>query len=162
MSYNFSGRIETIKEVFSSQKWPGSDWQNIFSWEYWTDRNITSDSPYYLVTLVLVLLTIVGILLWRRQAKLLHQIAPIYDKVINSLTNAIVFIVVMTISYLFFRYQEIDNLSSRLVVLASIAVALVYLVYAAYIQLRVIPSKRQEYLEKERFFRYLPKKKEKK
>ena len=85
MTYNFSGRIETIKEVLATQGLPKSDWQNVFNWDYWTEAQLSSFSPYYLFTLTLIFLVLLVLWWWRRSVKILHQIAPVYEKVLGAL-----------------------------------------------------------------------------
>jgi len=157
----FTSRLATISNFLATQRFTPSDLKNLFSWNYWTEANIPSTSPDYLPTVLVLIIFCAGMLFWRRQLKIRQQIAPVYDSSINQLANIVVFLVIVAISYLFFRSQAINYLSSRLVILTTLAVAIVWLGYVIYYQWRITPVMHREYLERERFFRYIPKKKEK-
>src|SRR3989344_2114694 len=157
----FSSRFATLDQYFSSQQFNFQDLKNIFHWSYWTEVGIPPQTPYSLATLIVVVVLIVGLVFWRRRLKAAQLQVPIFESSINQLANIIAFIIVMAISYAFFRSQQITYLSSRLVVLGSLLIILVWTGWVAFYVFRVAPPKRREYLEKERFFRYIPKKKEK-
>lgn len=154
-------RLATVSHTLHTQQLPGRDLANLFSSGYWTEQLIPASSPYYLVTisLLIVSLIILGLTAWRYR-RLNYQV-PVYDWLINQLINLIIFIIVVSVSYLFFRTQEIQYLSSRLVVLAATLVGLVWLGIILVHRWRSIPAATQQHLEKERFFRYLPKKRTK-
>lgn len=160
MSLNITGRLETIKDYLGTQKFPGRDWLNIFSWKFWSEPYLTDSSPYYLFMIFFVAILVALIIWWRSRVKIAQTVAPIYQGVLNALSNLIAFVLTMSVTYYFFRSQEIANLSSRLVVLMTILVSLCYVGYAIVMQFKILPAKRLQYLEKERYFRYLPKKKE--
>lgn len=157
----FSSRFATIDQYFSTQHFIIGELKNVFSWSYWTEAGLPSQTPYSLASLLFVAVLIVGLVLWRRRIKAAQTNVPIFETPINQLANIISFIVIMTFSYGFFRAQAIAYLSSRLVVLASLIVIIVWLGWVVFYMLRVAPAKSRDYLERERFFRYIPKKKEK-
>ncbi|MDO8650068.1 MAG: hypothetical protein Q7K33_02035, partial [Candidatus Berkelbacteria bacterium] len=150
----FSSRFATLGDYFSSQQFVWSDFKNLFHWSYWTEDGLQSQTPYSLSTLIVVVVLIIGFVFWRRRLKAAQLQVPIFEGSINQLANIIAFIIVMAISYSFFRSQQIAYLSSRLVVLGSLLVILVWTGWVAFYVFRVAPPKRREYLEKERFFRY--------
>ena len=157
----FTSRFATLGDYFSSQQFVWSDFKNLFNWSYWTESGLPPQTPYSLTALIVVVVLIVGLVFWRRRLKAAQLQVPIFEGSINQLANIIAFIIVMAISYAFFRSQQIAYLSSRLVVLGSLLVILVWTGWVALYVFRIAPPKRREYLEKERFFRYIPKKKEK-
>ncbi|MEK9167649.1 MAG: hypothetical protein AAB613_02825 [Patescibacteria group bacterium] len=155
----FTSRLATLSDYFSSQQFVWSDLRNLFNWNYWTEAGLPPQTSYSLATLIFVLALTVLLVFWRRRLKAAQQYVPIFEGSINQLANIVAFIIVMAISYSFFRSQQIAYLSSRLVVLGSLLVILVWTGWVAFYVFRVAPPKRREYLEKERFFRYIPKKK---
>lgn len=157
----FLERWTTIVGFWGSQALPVFDWRLIFSWDFWTETNLSGQSPYYLAGAVIVAAAIGLLLLWRAILVRRHRQTPVYDWPINHLTNLIVFIVLGLVSYWFFRSQEISYLSSRLVVLSIIAISICWLALIAWRVVRTIPREAERYLERERFIRYIPKRKKK-
>lgn len=158
----FLTRFTTIHEFMATQHWPSiGDWRQIFSWSFWNESYISATSPYYLLASVFLIVFVLGLLVWRWQLKKAHRVTPIFIGPLNQLLNLIIFIIIISISYLFFRTQQINYLSSRLVVLLSLVITVVWLGWILYYVVGQTPRQRSQYLEKERFFRYLPKKKEK-
>lgn len=157
----FTSRLSTLKDFFSTQKLPGADSKNLFSWDFWTESNLESGSPYYLFIAAFVILVCVALIWWRRQLKKENQEAPVYEGVINQLANIIAFIIIVGLSYIFFRSQQIAYVSSRLVILASIIIVVIWSGWVMFVIKRQLAAKRLQHLEKDRYFRYLPKKKQK-
>ncbi len=157
----FTNRFATIGDYLDNQHFAWADLKNLFSWSYWSETGLSPTTSYGLATLLVIVALVIGLVFWRRRLKTAQVSVPIYDGPINQIANIVTFIIVMAVSYAFFRSQAIAYLSSRLVVLASLIVILVWLGWVAFYQLRVAPAKRREYLERERFFRYIPKGKEK-
>lgn len=157
----FSTRFETIANFFSYQEFPTTWWAGVFSWTYWTDNFLPASSPYTLFFLVVTAATIAGLLTWQKKLKKLRAEMPVnaYELPINHIPSIITLIVVMAISYLFFRSQQIAYFSSRLTILITVAIVIIWTGYLINHLRRRALSERQQYLEKERFFRYLPKKK---
>lgn len=161
MSNFFSSRFATLGNYFETQRFAWADLKNLFSWSYWSETGLSPQTSYGLVSFLLVIALIVGLVFWRRRLKVAQTIAPIYEAPINQLANIVAFIIIMTISYAFFRSQAITYLSSRLVILASLVVIAIWIGWVVFYSSRVAPAKRRDYLERERFFRYIPKSKEK-
>lgn len=161
MSNFFTSRFATIGNYLDTQRFAWADLKNLFSWSYWSETGLSSQTSYGLATLLFVIALTVGLVFWRRRLKLAQASVPIYEAPINQLANIVAFIIIMAISYAFFRSQAIAYLSSRLVILASLVVIIVWIGWVAFYQRRVAPAKRRNYLERERFFRYIPKSKEK-
>lgn len=157
----FTSRFTTIGSYLDTQRFAGADLKKLFSWSYWSETGLSPQTPYGLATLILVIVLVVGLIIWRRRLKNAQASVPIYDPVINQLANIITFVIIMAISYAFFRTQVIAYLSSRWVILVSLIIVLAWLGWVAYQLGRIIPSKRRDYLERERFFRYIPIKKAK-
>jgi hypothetical protein len=154
----FTSRFQTIEDFFSTQKFPTSDWKNIISWDYWTESGLPSSSAYTAVSLAGVVLCIALILFWRAHLKRAHKTAPVYEFEIQQLSSIVTFVVIMSLSYWFFRAQQVAFASSRLVLLATGLTVVVWLAVVIVHLKRNTPKMRTSYLEKERFFRYLPKK----
>lgn len=157
-----TNRFTTIQNYFSTQQLPGADLKRLYSWEFWVEAYIEPNSAYLAITLLLLGLALIGLLLWRSSLKKAHRRVPVYSTPISALTNLVFFVVIMTIGYLFFRYQSLAYASSRLVVLATTFVSLGWLGWIFWQIKRTVPSAEASYLERERFFRYLPKKQGKK
>lgn len=155
----FTGRLATIGDFLQTQHFAFGDLKNIFSWSYWTEADIPTSSPYLLLSLVTVIIAVAWLIYWRRRIKVTQEIAPVYEQIINQLANIIAFIIIIGISYIFFRSQAIAYLSSRLVILVALIVIIGWLSWIIYYQLRITPAKSRDYLERERFFRYIPKSK---
>ena len=155
----FSSRFETIRSYFQTQHFVWADLRNVFSWDYWSESPLLPETPYFFVSWAAIIVVIIALIFWRRRLKAAQTVAPIYDGSINQLANIISFIIIMAVSYSFFRAQAIAYLSSRLVVLASVAIVFGWLGWVIFYLTRRAPAKRRAYLERERYFRYIPKKK---
>jgi len=155
----FTSRFTTIKNIFNSQDWPTTDLRNLFSWGYWTDSTPNPISAYYLSTVLLLGVIVVGLVGWRTIMKKRQGQTEAYQWPINQTSSLAIFIIAMTATYLFFRTQSIAYLSSQLVVLLSVLIGLVWLGLIAYHFWWLSPHKAAQQLEEERFFRYIPKKK---
>lgn len=158
MSTFFTNRFTTIEQWFSGQKLPGADTQRLFSWSFWVESNISPTSEYLAATLGLVLVTVILLIAWRLALQRAHRRVPVYSTPIALLTNLIVFLIIITAAYTFFRSQELAYASSRFIVLSTIILSLAWLGWITWQIKQTVPSARASYLEKERFFRYLPKK----
>ncbi len=132
---------------------------NLFSWEFWTEANIDPESEYTAIVLMFAITLIAGLILWRRILKKRNTDIPVYDWPVNQLSSIITLLIIMVPSYWFFRAQQLSYLSSRLVVLITFLVVLGWIGWVVFYLVRQAPAKREAYLEKERFFRYLPKSK---
>jgi len=152
-----SDRFQTIKDFLSSQHFVWQDLSLLLSWSYWTESFLPEHSPSFLAGCLFILAAIIVLIIWRVRLKRAHKLTPVYDVPINQLPSLILLIIIMTVSYIFFRVQAISYLSSRLVILITVIVCLGWLIYLIYFARRIAPSKRRYYLERERFFRYLPK-----
>ncbi len=152
----FTSRFETIKLFLESQKIPTQDWKNIFSFDFWR-YPASTDSPYYLFSLVVGILTLLGLEAWRRRVKRLHKMTPVYSVALNHITNLFYFILIIGLGYVFFVSQGIAYLSSRLFLFSVIVVSLAWIAWILVHLRRTLPMRRRSYLERERFFRYLPK-----
>ena len=161
MTEFFTARFETIKDFFVTQKLPVNFWRSLFSWDYWTDSALQAKSPYFTSAIGLVVITIVVLLVWRARLKKRQVQTPIYDRPLQQLLNIIFFVSIMAASYWFFRSQEINYLSRRLVILATLLITLIWIGWVWFDLKKRLPGERRRYLEKERFFRYLPKKRKK-
>ncbi|MEX1051924.1 MAG: hypothetical protein WEC83_00875 [Patescibacteria group bacterium] len=159
MSDFFTSRFQTISDYFGSQSFSLGNFGNLFSWDFWTEANIDPSSQYTAATLLLTIAIIAGLIIWRRILKKRHATTPVYDWPINQLTNMIALLVIITPSYWFFRSQQLAYLSSRLVVLTTLLITMGWLGWVIFRLIRTVPGNRAAYLEKERFFRYLPKSK---
>lgn len=160
MKQFFLTRIETIRDLVSSQSLPTlDDLRRLFGWGFWSEPRIAPQSAFILPAIGLLILVVIVLWSWRLRLKRADKNLPVYAWPINQLANLIVFILVVSFSYWFFRYQGIAYLSSRLVILGALIFFLLWLGLIVGYFFRVIPTKRQLYLEKERFFRYLPKSK---
>ncbi|MCR4277558.1 MAG: hypothetical protein NUV80_05895 [Candidatus Berkelbacteria bacterium] len=157
----FTSRFATIGNYLDTQHFAWADLKNLFSWSYWNETGLLPQTPYSLATLICVVVLVALLVFWRKRIKVAQTKVPIYESSINQLANIIAFVLIMSVSYLFFRSQQIAYLSSRLVVLASLVIILVWTGWVAFYVFRTAPAKSREYLERERFFRYIPKKKEK-
>jgi|SRR3989344_7616192 len=157
----FTSRLATISNYLETQHFAWNDLKNIFSWSYWSEANLPAQTPYGLASLLVILVLLIGLIFWRRRLKIAQVAIPLYDSPINQLANIIAFIIIMAISYAFFRIQVIAYLSSRWVILASLAIVLVWIGWVIYHLVRALPPKRRDYLERERFFRYIPNSKSK-
>ena len=157
----FNSRFATLEQFWSTQQFDLNDLKNIFRWDYWTEANLLPQTPYSLASLLVILALVIGLFLWRRRLKIAEASVPIYAGPINQMANIIAFIIIVGASYAFFRSQAITYLSSRLVVLASLIIILGWIGWVIFYLVRLAPAKRRNYLEQERFFRYIPKSKPK-
>jgi len=158
----FTDRWITIVEFAKTQQLPKPrDLTSIFELGYWAEQPLSSSSPYYLVTGAIIFLGVAGLYYWRSRLQKAQQQIPVYEFALNQLSNILVFVVVISLSYWFFRSQEIDYLSSRLVIFFSLLIAIIWVAVVVFHLWRHLPSKKDRYLEQQRFFRYIPKKKKK-
>ncbi len=152
----FISRFQTIQDFLQTQRFPLADWQNLGSWDFWTGGPLDSFSPYYAFGLGLFLVTLIALEVWRRHLKKVHQTTPIYGEALIQISNLFYFILLLVPAYWFFRVQQLSYLSSRLLLGSIVLAAIVWLAWIAFVIAHRLPTKRQSYLEKERFFRYLP------
>jgi hypothetical protein len=153
----FLSRFTTVNNYFHTQHFPSTDWKNIFHWSYWTESYLPPTTIYSLLTIIVGIIVCAALLTWRSFLKKKQRQTPVYDGPIDQLSNIVFFIIITLLTYAFFRNQSVAYLSSRLVVLGIIAVTLIWLGVVVYQLWKKIPAKQAAYLEKERFFRYLPK-----
>lgn len=151
-----TSRLTTIQTFLSTQSFPTRDWLRIFSWSYWIEGPLGSFTPYYAFGFVFWVLLLVALEVWRRRLKKLHHATPVYGTPLIQISNLFYFLLLMVPTYWFFRVQLISYLSSRLVLGLTILIAIGWFVWIIVILKRRLPLQRQSYLEKERFFRYLP------
>src|SRR5687768_4503016 len=104
----FTSRFQTIAKFLKTQSIPTADWLNIFRWSFWQEPGLTSNSTYALFSVVVVALVIASLVIWRWRLNHFHQLTPVYGQPRNQLANLIAFLIIMTISYGFFRAQEIE------------------------------------------------------
>lgn len=154
----FTSRFQTIKDYLATQDIPGTDWLDIFTWQYWIEPNLASNSRYAAFGIALVIAICAVLLTWRRQLKENHKQSPVYHFELQQIANLVTFIIVTTVSYLFFRTQQLAYGSSRVFILICVLTSLVWIILIFIHLKRVTARRRLSYLEKERFFRYLPKK----
>lgn len=155
----FTSRFQTISDYLATQSFSLRNFGNVFSWDFWTESGIDPTSQYTAVLLILVIFLVFGLIIWRKIFKKRQAETPVYDWPINQLANIIALVVIMAPSYWFFRSQQLAYLSSRLVILITTLITLGWLGWVVFYLVRTVPTKRVTYLEKERFFRYLPKSK---
>lgn len=151
-----NSRWQTIETFLATQQFPTTDWANILSWKYWISGPLDSFTPYYTFGFTIWLLALIALEMWRRILKKRHQATPIYGTPLGQISNLFYFVLIMIPAYWFFRLQQIDYLSSRLVLGSTVLIAIGWLVWIIIIVKRRLPLQRRSYLEKERFFRYLP------
>lgn len=154
----FTNRFQTIKDYFVTQQFPTTVWKNVFSWEYWTESGLPSSSAYSAFSATVLVIGIIFLFFWRFRLTRAQKTTPVFDFEIQQIANVVTFVIIMSLSYAFFRSQQIAFASSRLVVLISLLVTVGWIVVILVHIRRVTPKMRASYLEKERFFRYLPKK----
>lgn len=160
MTNAISSRFTTIKDFLATQHWPtATDWRQLVSADYWNSSVVSNGSPFFLLTAVVIGLVVIGLIIWLLRLRQLQKSLPIYEKPINQLPTLIIFVAVVSLLYAFFLAQGLQYLSSRLVMLGLFLVTLGWGGFLVVYTLKIIPVKKREYLEKERFFRYLPKKK---
>lgn len=152
----FTSRWQTIETFLATQSFPTKDWGRIFSWDYWTAGPLDSYTPYYTFGFGLFLAALIALEVWRRRLKKRHETTPVYQTQLIQISNIFYFILLIVPLYWFFRVQNISYLSSRLVLGGALLVALLWLAWVLWTMKRIIPTKTRSYLEKERFFRYLP------
>ncbi|OGD63099.1 hypothetical protein A3A71_03910 [Candidatus Berkelbacteria bacterium RIFCSPLOWO2_01_FULL_50_28] len=162
MTEFFTSRFATIDNYFQTQHFWDTGWKNLFSWSFWSEGAPSPDSQYYLFTAILLVLSVGLLIFWRVRIKKAHKITPVFQLPLAQLANIIAFVIIIGITYYFFRSQGIVYLSSRLVVLLSLIVAALWLGWVAIYLKRVAPRKQSQYLEQERFFRYIPSKRKNK
>lgn len=156
MNEFFTSRLTTIENFLTTQTFPTKDWLNLFSWDYWTAGPLESFTPYYTFGFGLWLVTLIVLEVWRRKLKKRHQATPVYGTPLIQISNLFYFLLLMVLAYWFFRVQQIDYFSSRLVLGATVLIGLCWLAWILFIIKRRLPLQQQSYLERERFFRYLP------
>ncbi len=152
----FTSRWQTITTFFETQSFPTNDWARLGSWSYWTGGPLDSQTPYYAFGLAVFLISLIALEVWRRRLKKAHQATPVYTVPLVQISNVFYFLLLMVPSYWFFRIQSISYLSSRLVLGAAFIIALAWVIWIIIVVKRRLPQEQVSYLEKERFFRYLP------
>ncbi|MEX2012179.1 MAG: hypothetical protein WD544_00560 [Patescibacteria group bacterium] len=155
----FTSRFQTITDYFSAQSFAIKNVGQYFSGDFWTESGLPAHSQYTALSLIIIAAVITGLIIWRRILKKRHAVTPVHSWSLNQLTNVIIFVVMVTLSYWFFRSQSLAYLSSRTVILLGIITVLLWIAWVIFRIIRTESSNRVAYLEKERFFRYLPKSK---
>ena len=152
----YLSRIATLVYFWQTQNFALSDLKNLFTWGYWTETGLDPFSADYIFAITGLVIFLVLLVIWRAKVKKQELIAPVHQAAINQISNVIVFVIVIAVSYIFFRTESISYLSSRLVLLVAGVVVAGWLGWTGYYQTRIAPVKAREYLERERFFRYIP------
>ncbi|MEK7548650.1 MAG: hypothetical protein AAB499_01995 [Patescibacteria group bacterium] len=145
-----------MSDFFRNQSWPRINLAKLLDGDFWLRPVNLIAAEYFLFYFFAVLIIIVALAVMLSTVKRRHRQVPVYGRVINHLANQIVFVAVVALSYWFFLVQGINYLSSWLVALAGLMILAVWLVYLGYLWRRRLPKERELYLEKEKFFRYLP------
>jgi len=155
----FTSRFITLESFFETQQFPTTDWKNLFTADYWTSGPLASTSPYYLFGWILALIALVALEVWRRRLKKAQTVTPVYSWPLNQISNLFYYLLILLLGYWFFRTQQLAYLSSRLMLGAILLGGLIWLIWIWVYMKRRIPQLLQSHLERERFFRYLPKNK---
>ena len=155
----FTTRFQTITDYFSTQTFSFKKFPDLFNWNFWTEAYIGPSSEYTMMVLLFTFLIIAGLIFWRILIKKRQLEAPVYEWEMNQIINIIIFIIIIDFSYIFFRTQQLPHLSSRLVVLTSLIVTALWTIWISIRLKKKAKNERVTYLEKERFSRYIPKKK---
>lgn len=151
--------LENIKTWFGTQHLPNKEQlQDMTTWKFWRPTGLPAESQSYALIIGLAALAVVLLIIWAVALSRRDKTIPIYKPIINEVINLIVFIVFTGGAALFFRTQQIQYLSGRLMTLVIFLFSLGWLIRLAWLMRRVYPEKAKEHLEKERFLRYLPKK----
>ncbi len=154
-------RFNTITNSFQGQLLPnGVFWRSLFSWDFWMGNSIVDFSAYSLFIIIIFVIFIVGMLVWRWRLIRLNKINNFYDSPIYQVTFLTIFFFVTVLIYAFCSLQALPTISSPFVLMGILLVTIIWLMAIIVYTLRVIPQKRRAQLEKERFLRYIPKKKE--
>lgn len=146
-----------LSNFFEGQNFPTADWANLLKWSYWTESFIGPTSPYTLFAIGLVFAYALLVILLGIKLNRLNSKTPIYGWIRSHLYNSLLFVVVSSTFYWFFRSLEIAYLSSRISMLVIILTLVAWLLYVLIVARRRLSRERSRYLERERFFRYLPK-----
>ncbi len=155
-----SSRLTTVKDFLATQHRPTlAQLKNLVSWNYYTQNPVPSESPLILLTAIIIIVIVAVIIGWWLRVRQLQKTAPIYNTLLDQLPTLLIFIVAVSIFYAFCWAQSVQYLSSRLVLLSAGLITLGWIFYLVIYCFRVLPVKKRDHLEKERFFRYLPKKK---
>lgn len=145
-----------MTDFFSNQNWPRFNLSKLTDGDFWLEPvNLVSGQFllfYLLVVLIITAPSVAALIIAKRR----HRQSSIYGRVINHLSNQIVFAVMVGLSYWFFLVQGISYLSSWLVAGVGLLIFIGWLIYLGYLWRRRLPQERELYLEKEKFFRYLP------
>lgn len=155
----FSARLNTIKDFLATQHWPtAAQLKNLVSWSYYTQTPV-AESSLLLLTTIIIVLAAAAIFGWWWRVRQLQKVTPIYGTLLDQLPTLLIFIVVASLFYGFCWSQSVQYLSSYWVLLVTFLITFGWAAYLAIYSFRVLPAKKRQQLEKERFFRYLPKKK---
>jgi len=151
-----------ITDFLKTQSFPSAtEWKNLVSWEYWSNSYPPATSEFYLFVGFAIYFSIIALIVWVIILKRKNKVIPVYEGLISHLINIIVMMAIIFPAYYFFRIQQIAYLSSQLVMLGTIFVIVVWFAWIFKIIYLEIPQKRRVHLEKQRFFRYLPKSRKK-
>ena len=140
--------LKATGSFLQDQQFPSSlFWKSLFTSGYWSS-NASANPPTY------------ALFVWGSVLTTMNKRAPIYRSLIVQIWSILIFLTMGVLIYNFSYQQGVPYFSSRLLILIIAVMSLVWAGILIYIQSRIIPVKKQAHLEKERFFRYLPKKKE--
>jgi hypothetical protein len=89
-----------------------------------------------------------------------NKLIPIYHMIIVQIWSVLIFLTAGVLLYNFSYQQGVAYFSNRILILIIIVFTVLWIGLIIFFQKRLIPKQRQAHLEKEHFFRYLPKKKE--
>lgn len=155
--------LHTLQAFFHSQVFPPLVfWKVITTWDYWTNPAIINPPRYQLFFILCYIIVIYGLFLWQFILKRNPEKSEINQPIISNIWGIVLFITVLEIVYNFSYAEGIVYFSSRLMILAMAIIVICWIGALIYVLLRVLPKKYQSKLEKERFVKYLPKKKAKK
>jgi hypothetical protein len=140
--------------------WP--DFAKLAKLDYLTDSAVSVSSPLnallgYFFLLMILSGLVINLLLTKRQKKY-----PIYSRIKGHINNLTLWLGIIGIFLVLARFQAIYLLSNRILMLLLLLITFIWSAWIIYYSIRYLPKIKKEYIKRQEYQRYLPKKKVKK
>ncbi len=126
------------------------DFGKLFQKEYLLEINPDANGLYKYLTIVFGLMIILSVVLF------LKKPAEVYKKLYGKVISLFLIVGLIGIALIFFRFEAMPYLGSRLMFLVLIFVFLIWLGLIVYYRLIILPKEIKQKKVKENFEKYLP------
>lgn len=131
------------------------DINKLFNTSYIFEITPVPNSSYLYLTIIFGLMILFGIVAYLRYQKIKKQI-PIWSKMQGKVFSLLFYTGLSGLALIFFRWQQIAYLGSRLFMLLLFLVFIIWGIFVIYYRMRILPKELLKFEQKKRFEKYLP------